>query len=99
MRIIMRDEQIELLKALADVTRQEILEHLARETEFSVNELCALFEHMTQPTISHHLQVLKRSRLVNSERRGKMIYYSLRRGPAREVFEVMIERFTDEEDI
>lgn len=93
---MMHEDHIELLKALADATRQEILEALAQEHEFSVNEICRLFENMSQPTISHHLQVLKRSRLVQSERRGKLIFYSLRRGPAREVFELMIQRFSDD---
>ena len=54
----MNEDAIELFRALGDATRQEILELLS-EHEKCVNELCVEFESMTQPTISHHLQILK----------------------------------------
>lgn len=34
---------------------------------------------LSQPTISHHLRLLRKAGLVNSERRGTWIYYSVRR--------------------
>ena len=55
----MEDKCLELFRALADATRPDILE-LLEEHERNVNEICREFENMTQPTISHHLQILKR---------------------------------------
>jgi DNA-binding transcriptional ArsR family regulator len=88
----MQNRYLELFRALADTTRQEILE-LLREQERSVNEICEEFEEMTQPTISHHLQILKRCDLVNTHRKGRMIYYSINRKILRDGFEDFLERF------
>ena len=54
----MNDDCIEYFRALADITRQEILELLG-DHECNVNEICVEFSNMTQPTISHHLQVVQ----------------------------------------
>jgi len=88
----MTSEFIELFRALADSTRQEILELLEAE-ERNVNQICVEFENMTQPTISHHLQILKRCHLVITRRKGKMIFYSLNKKVLRNGFEEYIERF------
>jgi len=61
--------------------------------EKSVNEICGRMQHMTQPTISHHLQILKRCKLVSCQRKGKMIYYSLNKKTLRNSFEEYVERF------
>ena len=70
----MKDKCTDIFKALSDLTRQEILEML-KEHEMNVSEICHGFEQMTQPTISHHLQILKQCDLVDTRREGKMIYY------------------------
>jgi ArsR family transcriptional regulator len=70
----MKERCVDIFKALSDATRQEILEML-REHEMNVSEICEAFEQMTQPTISHHLQILKHCDLVDSRREGKMMYY------------------------
>lgn len=88
----MREETLELFRALADATRQEILE-LLYKSEHNVNEICSEFEDMTQPTISHHLQILKRCDLVNCSRKGKMVYYSINRKVLRNGFEEFIQKF------
>ncbi|MFH1593816.1 MAG: metalloregulator ArsR/SmtB family transcription factor [Candidatus Omnitrophota bacterium] len=87
----MSDKSLELFKALADATRQEILSIL-EEHERNVNEICHAFENMTQPTISHHLQILKHCEVVSCERKGKMIYYSINKKTLRNGFEEFIER-------
>lgn len=61
------------LMAMADETRQHILV-LLQEQEMSVTELSEQFE-TTQPTISHHLAILRRVNLVISRRDGKHIFY------------------------
>ena len=88
----MEERCLDIFRALADITRQEILE-LLDEHERCVNELCSEFENMTQPTISHHLRVLKHCKLVNSQRKGKMVYYSINKKVLRNGFETFIERF------
>jgi ArsR family transcriptional regulator len=44
--------------------------------EVCVCDLTDAFE-LTQPTISHHLKVLREARLIASERRGTWVYYRL----------------------
>jgi DNA-binding transcriptional ArsR family regulator len=88
----MEDRCLELFRALADTTRQEILQLLA-EHERSVSNICNEFEDMTQPTISHHLQILKRCELVDTQRKGKMIYYSINKRVLRNGIEEFIARF------
>jgi DNA-binding transcriptional ArsR family regulator len=62
-------------KALADPTRREILRLLARG-DMSAGEIAARFT-MSKPSISHHLGMLKQAGLVQDERQGQNIIYSL----------------------
>ena len=62
-------------KALADPTRRRILE-LLRAGELTAGELAEHFD-MTKPSISHHLSTLKAAGLVDAERDGQSIVYSL----------------------
>ena len=63
-------------KALADPTRVAIVNRLAAADECCVCDLNAAFD-LSQPTISHHLKVLKDAGLVESARRGTWAYYRL----------------------
>jgi len=65
----------EVAQALGHPNRLELLEHLAQR-ERSVEELTAL-SGMTFANTSRHLQILRRARLVDTERRGKRIVYRL----------------------
>jgi ArsR family transcriptional regulator len=65
----------EVLKALSDPTRREILRLLSRG-EQSAGELASSFE-MTKPSMSHHFSVLKEADLIRSRRDGQQIFYSL----------------------
>jgi DNA-binding transcriptional ArsR family regulator len=64
---------VEFCKVLSDPTRQKILEMLL-EKEKTVNEIVEAFD-LTQPTVSHHLNILSRGNLLSSRRDGKQIYY------------------------
>lgn len=70
-------ESAVLFKALADPHRLTILEMLARADD----EVCVCdFTDglpLNQPTVSHHLRVLRDARLVTCERRGTWVYYRL----------------------
>ncbi len=73
-----------LFKALGDETRLQILGLIAAS---GVSELCvcdieAHFD-LSQPTISHHLKILKEAEIVTAERRGTWVYYALNKGALR----------------
>jgi len=74
----MVDEYVQFFKALADSTRQEIL-RILEEHERNVTEICKAFENISQPTVSHHLQILKNNGLVDTRKDGKLIYYFIKR--------------------
>jgi ArsR family transcriptional regulator len=65
-------------QALGHANRLELLEHLAQR-ERSVEDLTAL-SGMSFANTSRHLQILRRARLVETERRGKHVLYSLAGG-------------------
>ena len=63
-------------KALADPARVAIVNRLAASDEVCVCDLTDAFE-LSQPTISHHLRLLREAGLVESSRRGTWAYYRL----------------------
>ncbi len=70
-------DKVEFAKALADETRQQIMA-LCCCRQLSVSDIVNAL-NVSQPTVSHHLAVLKRAGLVRSERRGKQVLYTLNR--------------------
>jgi DNA-binding transcriptional ArsR family regulator len=65
-------------RALADVRRLRMVAILATTGEVGVKELCAHLR-ASQPLVSWHLRVLKRSGLVNTRRQGRQVFCSLNR--------------------
>ncbi len=67
-----------MFKALGDPVRLRLLSMIAsaRGGEVCVCDLTGAF-HLTGPTISHHLKVLREAGLVDSDRRGTWVYYRL----------------------
>src|SRR5437762_7420749 len=63
-------------KALADPTRVAIVNVLSAADEVCVCNLTETFD-LSQPTISHHLKILREAGLVESSRRGTWSYYRL----------------------
>jgi ArsR family transcriptional regulator len=70
------DPDIRLLQALADPTRLAIVRELAGAAEVCACDLTICCD-VRQPTVSHHLKVLREAGVVESERRGTWIYYRL----------------------
>ena len=70
------DPDVRLLAALADPTRLAIVRQLATESETCACDFTAVCD-VGQPTVSHHLRVLREAGVVTSERRGSWIYYRL----------------------
>jgi ArsR family transcriptional regulator len=70
------DPDIKLLTALADPTRLSIVRQLA-----ACDGVCACdftdSRDVSQPTVSHHLRVLREAGVVTAERRGSNLWYRL----------------------
>jgi DNA-binding transcriptional ArsR family regulator len=72
---IVKINTVEFGKALADETRQKIMKLVCCQ-QLSVNQIVAALD-VAQPTVSHHLNILKNAGLVDVERRGKQVLYTL----------------------
>ena len=64
-----------LFKALNDPTRREILEIL-KVSDLTAGEIADRF-HISKPSISHHLDLLKQAELVIAVKQGQFITYSI----------------------
>src|SRR3954451_20400634 len=73
----------EVLKALSDPTRREILRMLSHG-ERTAGEVAEPFD-MTKPSMSHHFSVLKEADLIRSRREGQQIFYALNTTVAEDV--------------
>jgi ArsR family transcriptional regulator, arsenate/arsenite/antimonite-responsive transcriptional repressor len=71
-----RDALAARFKALADPARVAIVNRLAAAHEVCVCDLNATLD-LAQPTVSHHLRVLREAGLVESSRRGTWAFYRL----------------------
>jgi ArsR family transcriptional regulator len=71
------DPDVLLLQAAADPTRLAILRQLSAEETVCACDFTACCD-VSQPTVSHHLKVLREAGWVESERRGTWIWYRLR---------------------
>jgi len=82
-------------KALADETRQAILQMLLQD-ERCVGDIAEAFD-TSQPTISHHLSILKNLGLVHSRRDGKQIYYTINKENVVECCGILMTKFAGSE--
>jgi ArsR family transcriptional regulator len=80
---------------LADESRQRILEMLL-EGEKCVGDIVDVFQ-VSQPTVSHHLSVLKQFDLVTSRKEGKQVFYAINQDRVVECCGRLIAKFDAEE--
>jgi ArsR family transcriptional regulator, arsenate/arsenite/antimonite-responsive transcriptional repressor len=74
-----------IAKALADPVRLQLVDVLRKHAgKVCVCELVPLFD-LSQPTVSHHLKILRDAGIVDSERRGLWAYYYVRPGALDEI--------------
>lgn len=85
-----------LFKALADPTRREILRLLSRR-ELTSGQIAEKFA-MSWPSVSHHLGVLKNAGLVEVEKKGQYLYYSLNATVLQELMAYLFELLNVKED-
>jgi len=75
-RLVATDRHVDAFKSLAHATRLEIFFFLVRgKTEVAVGDIQAELE-IPGPTLSHHLDLLRRAGLVQSRKEGTFVYYS-----------------------
>jgi ArsR family transcriptional regulator len=78
----------DIFKALNDATRREILE-LLKTKDLSAGEIADQF-NMSKPSISHHLDILKRADLITAEKSGQFIFYSINTTIMEDVLQWML---------
>jgi len=81
----------DVYKALADPTRRRVLQ-LLRERDMSAGELAEQF-NSAWPTLSRHFAVLREADLIQGEKRGASIIYSLNISVLEEALLGMMEMF------
>lgn len=84
------DPDVVLLGALADPARLAIVRQLASDDEVCACDFTACTD-LSQPTVSHHLRVLREAGVVRGERRGTWIWYSLEPGVAERLAKLAAE--------
>jgi len=81
------ERMAEVAKALGDPIRLQLVDVLRKHAgKVCVCELVPLFD-LSQPTVSHHLRVLREAGIVGSERRGLWAYYYVVPGALEELSE------------
>lgn len=74
-------------KALADPTRRKILS-LLKDKDMNAGEIANEF-NMTKPSISNHLNILKQADLVDAEKIGQNVNYSLKTSVLQDVLKLI----------
>ena len=79
-----------ILKSMADPTRLKIL-YILKNGELCVCEILDALDK-SQSTVSHHLNILKKERIITSRKEGKWIYYKL-------IDNTILDRITEFEEV
>jgi ArsR family transcriptional regulator len=66
-----------ILKTVAHPTRLAVIDLLSNREKMSVNELCSALD-CEQSLLSHHLINMKLKGILNSQKEGQNVYYSLK---------------------
>ncbi len=81
---------MQLLRALSDETRQRIISLFYVNKELCVSNIAENFA-LSRPTISHHLNLMKRVKLLNTRKDGKEIYYSFNKNYVTKLMETILD--------
>ena len=90
-------DSVTFAKAMADRTRQKIMRALCCQW-LCVNDVVAHLDgQITQPTVSHHLSILREAGLVHTRRQGKQVFYSLNQEAVAICCGAIMQNFAPEE--
>ena len=87
-------DSVTFAKAIADQTRQQIMRLLCCEW-YCVGDLVER-TGVSQPTVSHHLGVLREAGLVTARREGKQVFYTLNQDAVAICCGVLMQNFAPE---
>lgn len=91
--VVLNSKQMEnildSLNALNNKTRQDIIMLFQNQKEYCANDIAKQFK-LTRPTISHHLNLMKRSKILDARKDGKEIYYSLNKKNIENKLELLL---------
>ena len=82
----------DLLTALADPMRQDLVQLLAR-AELNVGEIAERVT-LSRPTVSHHLNILRRAGLVRVRKHGREMHYRLNKEPIVATLQGLLDSLT-----
>jgi ArsR family transcriptional regulator len=88
-------DPVEFAKAIADDTRQQIM-RLCCCQWMNVTEIVTALQQVSQPTVSHHLGILRAAGLVKVRREGKQVYYTLNQARLASACCVLTDNFAPE---
>jgi DNA-binding transcriptional ArsR family regulator len=87
-------DSVTFAKAIADQTRQEIMQLLCCQW-LPVGDVVEQ-TGVSQPTVSHHLAILREAGLVDTRREGKQIFYTLNQDEVAVCCGVLMQNFAPE---
>ena len=79
-----------VFKALNDPTRRQILEML-QQRDLTAGEIAERVKHISFPSVSHHLDLLKQANLVTAQKDGQFVYYSLNTTVVDEIMKWLLQ--------
>ena len=83
----------QMLSVLAEPTRIRILECISREGEMCAKDILPVFV-ITQPTLSHHLNLLLDNDILSARKDGRFVYYSVNK-KSMEALRKLIDSFME----
>ena len=98
MKQAMIGNPVTFAKAMADETRQQVMNLLCCEW-LCVSDIVDKMGGVTQPTISHHLSILRDAGLVNTRRDGKQIFYTLNQDVVAICCDTIMQQFAPERQL
>ncbi len=75
--------------ALGDPTRRKILKML-KASPLNAGEIASAFD-MSKPSVSHHLSILKQANLVEAQKQGQNVIYTLKTSVLEDVLTVLLD--------
>jgi len=91
-------DSLAFAKAMADDTRQQIMTILCCQW-LCVSDIVDKLGNVSQPTVSHHLAVLRDAQLVHTRREGKQVFYSLNQDAVASCCGMLMQSFAPEKAV